>query len=642
MHFDEKYLSSSNFNNLCLALDFLPKDVEEIKRKVKDLKDKTNLKDSIAMIIYEQMLNYRDIPSKRFSHKSKYFRWLADDSYSSPIQYFCQVYIRKPEKWDEIKSKLKAGIHSEKICSDYLFEKEYPRELDLISAGDVNDALNAIYLHEIYYLVKIFNIKHDDVKKFFKHACMNGYYAHPLYFDEVRDAFEKSIKIVLKKPLDRIKDLSYINFMNGFSIIENEMLTHFVEDIFKKSDENYSDDFADCMLVHSHYLPNGGTVFYVIACGGSNGFKPRNDFSDVVCIKRKVVENSNSVHIRKDSDLVNSFSEFILDDFRKKYLELGEGQLSFFDDFIMERFENADDGKSWHVLDAVDNDYDVKNLYEIASQKPLCEEFLALVSSLNMTVDDALKIRSSVKNSYDVLKMLDNEISSRYSKEALSKEELSNHLERLYVKAVLLLKYNKWDEIKSDLTAGIDSDEISSSYELHRAFDEAAKSDFKINILYGQIISLLEFRELDFKYGEKLAFYLQDKDILDNELCIYLNEILIPPVKEKKYCDKGKYAAPRWLVYPELDAYTIGWRMGYGEEYAMNEPWRDNEFYALFPKPQNWLFNPRNSDIERFPMLGFFWTSDGRPKYSQISDDYIEVNEFITVEQMDCEFQYDS
>jgi hypothetical protein len=35
----------------------------------------------------------------------------------------------------------------------------------------------------------------------------------------------------------------------------------------------------------------------------------------------------------------------------------------------------------------------------------------------------------------------------------------------------------------------------------------------------------------------------------------------------KKYADEGKYAAPRWLVYPELSAWTIGWRMGYGEEY---------------------------------------------------------------------------
>ena len=40
-------------------------------------------------------------------------------------------------------------------------------------------------------------------------------------------------------------------------------------------------------------------------------------------------------------------------------------------------------------------------------------------------------------------------------------------------------------------------------------------------------------------------------------------------MNEKKYCDEGKYAAPRWLVYPQYSAITMGWRMGAGEDYRI-------------------------------------------------------------------------
>ncbi len=109
---------------------------------------------------------------------------------------------------------------------------------------------------------------------------------------------------------------------------------------------------------------------------------------------------------------------------------------------------------------------------------------------------------------------------------------------------------------------------------------------------------------------------------------VSLDENDIP--KEKSYCDEGKYAAPRWLVYPELSVGTIGWRMGYGEDYALNEPRRDREFSRLFPQPRNWSVNLRKSTLKRFSLLGFIWNPDGKPKYSRISEDALEVNDFIT------------
>ena len=31
--------------------------------------------------------------------------------------------------------------------------------------------------------------------------------------------------------------------------------------------------------------------------------------------------------------------------------------------------------------------------------------------------------------------------------------------------------------------------------------------------------------------------------------------------------EEKKIMPPPWLVYPEIERYSIGWRMGYGEDY---------------------------------------------------------------------------
>ena len=108
----------------------------------------------------------------------------------------------------------------------------------------------------------------------------------------------------------------------------------------------------------------------------------------------------------------------------------------------------------------------------------------------------------------------------------------------------------------------------------------------------------------------------------------------------KEYLDEGKFAAPRWLVYPQLSAWTIGWRMGYGEEYAMNEPRHTDEFRKLFPMPKYWNFRFSESPYKSHPLLGYFWSEDGKPKYPSVSEG-IEVNDFITLDD-EKEFQSDT
>ena len=118
--------------------------------------------------------------------------------------------------------------------------------------------------------------------------------------------------------------------------------------------------------------------------------------------------------------------------------------------------------------------------------------------------------------------------------------------------------------------------------------------------------------------------------------------------KMKSYLDDGKFAAPRWLMYPELSRYTIGWRMGYGEFYWMNIPCETEEFRKLFPQPLNWLCHDEEDQngaekLEKYSFFARFWRKDGIQKYSKIDEeDYVVVNDFITLEQVDEEFRLDA
>ena len=134
----------------------------------------------------------------------------------------------------------------------------------------------------------------------------------------------------------------------------------------------------------------------------------------------------------------------------------------------------------------------------------------------------------------------------------------------------------------------------------------------------------------DLDEGEFKAF-IRHLDEIEFIFYASYDYIMLLDESMKKYLDEGKYAAPRWLVYPELSAWTIGWRMGYGEDYAMNEPWHDDKFDELFPTPLNWLFEPQNCRFKHIPLLGYMWGEDGKPKYSQIGDGAIAVNDFITL-----------
>ncbi len=62
--------------------------------------------------------------------------------------------------------------------------------------------------------------------------------------------------------------------------------------------------------------------------------------------------------------------------------------------------------------------------------------------------------------------------------------------------------------------------------------------------------------------------------------------------------ENTKILLPPWLAYPEIDRHSIGWRMGYGEDYIGK--W--HRWYQKLPAKKERRISaafPRASDLER-------------------------------------------
>ena len=86
---------------------------------------------------------------------------------------------------------------------------------------------------------------------------------------------------------------------------------------------------------------------------------------------------------------------------------------------------------------------------------------------------------------------------------------------------------------------------------------------------------------------------------------------------------------PPWLAYREIERYSIGWRMGYGEDYIERfSRWIDTltpeelaEYRTLFPEPvtwRGWWEDEDNSEIlEHDDFCVELWRAGGQPKYTR-------------------------
>ena len=93
----------------------------------------------------------------------------------------------------------------------------------------------------------------------------------------------------------------------------------------------------------------------------------------------------------------------------------------------------------------------------------------------------------------------------------------------------------------------------------------------------------------------------------------------------------NKFPAPEWLVYPEIPAGSIGWRMGYGEDYlnVLFKPEFDRkEYMKLFDEPKNWDFNEKFAEYMefRFNLYAMGWSDRGLPKYEASTGEKYNLN----------------
>lgn len=98
-------------------------------------------------------------------------------------------------------------------------------------------------------------------------------------------------------------------------------------------------------------------------------------------------------------------------------------------------------------------------------------------------------------------------------------------------------------------------------------------------------------------------------------------------MKKMKIMNK-KIMPPPWLAFPEIERYSIGWRMGYGEDYIYKfGKWFDclpeeeqKEYRSLFPEPVTWKGWWGNDDSGELLEHGDFfvdaWRPEGKPDYS--------------------------
>ncbi len=85
---------------------------------------------------------------------------------------------------------------------------------------------------------------------------------------------------------------------------------------------------------------------------------------------------------------------------------------------------------------------------------------------------------------------------------------------------------------------------------------------------------------------------------------------------------------PPWLACPEIERYSIGWRMGYGEDYITKwsrwyrelAPEKAAQYRAMFPEPITWRGYWEGRDTCQYYGSGAFqipfWEEGGVPRYS--------------------------
>lgn len=588
------YLHSNNFKKLCYALDISQEDIEH---EIYNINDKTNIWDSIALIIYSHIIK-RDMASDKCSvDSSKLWNVLRD------YEYYFQIFNPYYKETFYLTFRAKS---SGKVNSFYLLDKYLKNLLVNFFPDKIELAKVTILILIVRFLINKKTLS-DTSKKFLINELFVKFKDNPFCFDDISNYYEQTLEHMLSFPSVKVRDFDSRALLDVFLIIEDNFLANFIDDLIAKSCEKYNRSNCDYLLVDETFLSDD-RVFQVFACGLKQDdgivFKARFDDSKYL-INDNLVWDLLAVEVDESSKYAYTLKMF--DKYGMCY-EFSEEKITDYDNFKLKTFTCLENDKKYFYIDELNKEnyerieLDENNLVDMISHKDFTPVFEDLIDLLNLDLDFAYNLQNQVIS------------------ENLSENQIIDIL-------------NDYIEFRpNDLVKNI------------------LPQNKKSNILHAQIVNLLEFREItNEKYIEKLAIYAKDVDIINNHIPQYLNQIIGDDMRGensmKSYLDVGKFVAPRWLMYPELSATTIGWRMGYGESYWMSIPFETEEFRKLFPKPLNWLCHNEEDQngaekLGKYSFFARFWRKDGIQKYSIINeDDYIIVNDFITLEQADKEFR---
>lgn len=171
----------------------------------------------------------------------------------------------------------------------------------------------------------------------------------------------------------------------------------------------------------------------------------------------------------------------------------------------------------------------------------------------------------------------------------MSETKLTFETKRVLEKELLYLKEEELPRIYADLEEARLMGDLSENAEYDMARDELA-----------QVQQLIEFIEKKLKSCIIVTQKEMNASSEDTQTSPSASTTLasrFPVSIDDCPSLKGiKLMAPLWLAYPDIHPYSIGWRMGYGEEYKDEFwDWRDTlsseqgeEYDALFPAPPIW------------------------------------------------------
>ena len=521
------YLFSNDFYNLAKCLELSDEDIKDLKRESPD-----NL-DEIVLLIYDKI--YQS-PSKDFVFDGELIDKIDD--------YYYYAYIIDEDKWEDIKNKIMVEIEIGKINSCYYFDKSF---FSSFERDKVWTAGAVILMRILNYLLNDYILGDAETNFIFK-EMINIHRNSPLYFNTIKDDFKECVEKLSAKPLIKFGDYS-LKDHNSYFIVETELFD-FVDGLMFNEDSPDDFDFRYLFVYRESF--NLEMYYIVINSCFTNGdgefyFRNKENFSDYYLIHENLLKDSLALRTNFDWDFLEVYDDYVEYNFYEHEFESIKPSSKDYDSFKLNTYVNDEDNvvvnclypyeKEDENLSYEKEDYDSSNLKEVILQKPFSKEYLEILSLLDFKLSYASQIQNLVEKDdtkediYFYFNMKIQQIEN-VTRDILPKDELKSLLFDYEIKTILLHCEDNWDEIKKDLEAKIDSKKILSTYDL--SFDYGnqplvkggALKRFKANILQAEINSLIEFREVDWGCGLKLAYYLRDLDIYSNDLYKYFDRNL--------------------------------------------------------------------------------------------------------------------